>query len=129
FGPLGKIVISERGTQSKRTQSLRSALRPDARKRNALFAEAFGNLSPIDHVPPRVEVVGALVLILEIVGMFPDVDTQDRLLVLHGGSVLVRCAGDGQLAVVIDQPGPTAAEAANTRSLELGLEGGKVAEG
>src|SRR3954468_11626530 len=39
---------------------------------------ALGDLVPVDDVPPRLEVVGTLVLVLEVVGVLPDVVAQQR---------------------------------------------------
>src|SRR4051794_34284145 len=39
---------------------------------------ALGDLVPVDDVPPRLEVIRALVLVLEVVGVLPDVVAQQR---------------------------------------------------
>src|SRR5271166_4099983 len=73
--------------------------------------EALGHGVPVDHVPPGLEVVGPAVLILQIVGMLPDVVAHDRMLPGGHRIVLVRRAGDLQLAVGGQhQPRPPAAE-------------------
>src|SRR6201999_840783 len=36
------------------------------------------SLRPVDHVTDRLEVVGALVLVFEVVGVFPHIDAEDR---------------------------------------------------
>jgi hypothetical protein len=33
----------------------------------------LADLRPVDHVPPRVDVVGTAVLVLDVVGVLPDV--------------------------------------------------------
>ena len=38
-----------------------------------------GHLGPVHHVPERLEVIRAAVLVLEVVGVFPDVAAEDRL--------------------------------------------------
>src|SRR5690242_14551805 len=40
--------------------------------------EALGDLVPVNGVPPCLEVVGALVLVLQVVGVLPHVDAQQR---------------------------------------------------
>ena len=55
------------------------------------LSEAFVHLGPVHHVPPRGEVVGATVLILQVVGVLPDVGAEDRRgLAVHQRVVLVR---------------------------------------
>src|SRR5262245_59699041 len=44
--------------------------------RSARIVEQVLGMGPVDHVPERVEVFGAPVLVLEVVGVFPDVDDQ-----------------------------------------------------
>src|SRR5262249_32540518 len=50
----------------------------------------IGRFRPIDHVPPGVEVVGPLVLVLQVVGVLPDVHTDDRGLAVGDRGILVR---------------------------------------
>jgi len=40
--------------------------------------EPLGDLVPVDYVPPRVDVVGTAVLVLQVVGVLPHVDAQQR---------------------------------------------------
>ena len=51
--------------------------------------EARGDDVPVDDVPPRVDVVGAAVLVEQVVGVLPDVDAQQRRLALRDRVVLV----------------------------------------
>src|SRR5690606_35050037 len=90
--------------------------------------EALGDLVPVDHVPPGLDVGRAAVLVLEVVGMLPDVQAHDRVEAVHQGAVLVRRAHDLELAVAPYQPGPAAAEAPEGCLGELVLEGGEVTE-
>src|SRR5215813_1934868 len=73
-------------------------------------AQAPVDLFPIDDVPPRVDVVRAAVLVLQIVRMLPDVEAEDRLLAVHHRIVLVRRALDCDLPAVVHDPCPPAAE-------------------
>ncbi len=62
-----------------------SLVKEAAPRRDALSAlgsavEALRDLVPVDDVPERVEVVGALVLVLQVVGVLPDVDAEERRL-------------------------------------------------
>src|ERR1035437_9216723 len=51
--------------------------------------EALVDLVPVDDAPPCGEVVGAAVLVLEVVGVLPDVVEQDGIEALGKGRVLV----------------------------------------
>src|SRR5436190_14655829 len=52
--------------------------------------EVLAGLRPVDDIPPGVDVVGPLVLVLQVVGVLPDVDADDRRVAVGDGSVLVR---------------------------------------
>ena len=55
--------------------------------------------------------VGAPVLVLEIVGVLPDIDAEERRLAGGEWRVLVRQRRDGELPAAVErQPGPAAAE-------------------
>src|SRR6478736_1072352 len=72
-----------------------------------------GDRVPVDDVPDRLEVRRALVLVLQVVGVFPDIDAENRrTAAVHERAVLVRRADDCQLAILNDQPGPAGAKAA-----------------
>src|SRR6516162_9303732 len=86
------------------------------------LGESLANGIPIHDVPPGIDVVGALVLILQVIRMLPNIDTHDRSLALHIGTVLVGGADDLKLAIRPNQPRPAAAEAADTRLFQLLLE-------
>src|SRR5258708_31817467 len=64
------------------------------------LAVALGDGAPVDDVPPAVNIIGALVLVFEVIGMLPDVYAQDRLLAVHQRVVLVGPADDFHFAVV-----------------------------
>src|SRR5258708_32844347 len=77
---------------------------------SAVLLESLIHRVPVDDVPPRGEVVGPAVLVLQIVGMFPDIDAENRLFAFHHPAVLVRGALDVQLAARGHQPPPAAAQ-------------------
>src|SRR5947209_18525216 len=84
---------------------------------------SLADLRPVDHVPPRRDVLGPAVLVLEVVGMFPDVEAEDRRAPLHQRAVLVGGGFDTQRAAAVQrEPGPAAAEAARRCPGELVLE-------
>src|SRR4051794_30893631 len=83
---------------------------------------------PVDDVPPCGQVVGAAVLVLQVVRVLPHVDAEDRLLAFHQRAVLVGGALDHQLPAGVDQPRPAAAEALGAGVVHLRLELVEVAE-
>src|SRR3954466_5902468 len=104
--------------------------RPSVLRRSAVRGvEALRHLVPVDHVPPRLEVVRALVLVLEVVGVLPDVDPDQRRLPGRDRRVLVRGARHGETAAVVHEPRPAAAELADARGVHLLLELVEAAEG
>ena len=92
-------------------------------------SQGLAHLVPVDHVPPRGDVVRPAVLILQVVGVLPYVEPENRRLPLHQRIVLIRRAGDGELPAIGDQPRPAAAEAASRRLGELLFEGIEAAKG
>src|SRR5258708_37547720 len=62
---------------------------------------------PVDHVPPSLDVVGTEILILQIVGMFPDVQSEHGLSAQKIWRVLVRRGIDRQLDVSYPHACPT----------------------
>src|SRR4051794_27254767 len=97
----------------------------------ARVLEALAALFPVHHVPPRLEVVRALVLVLEVVGVLPDVDAEQGCLARGDRRVLVRCARHLEPAAgaVVDEPRPAAAELADAGRVHLLLELVEAAEG
>ena len=76
------------------------------------LGEIRRRLVPVDRVPPRREIIGALVLIFEIIGMFPYIDAQYHpLSTLFERRILVGRRDDVELAIFIDdEPCPAGAE-------------------
>jgi hypothetical protein len=93
-----------------------------------------GDRVPVDDVPPRADLGRALVLLLELVRVLPDVEAEDgRLPCLHRGRVLVRRRDDLERRrrhrLVDDEPRPAAAEDGRGRVREILLELVEGAEG
>src|SRR5690348_12202251 len=112
-------------TKPTRGRGWASALWPAALRPTR---EALAGRLPVDDAPPGVHVVVAAVLVLQVVGVLPDVDAQQWPAALRQGRILVGRAGDDQLAVGGDQPRPAAAEPLHGVVLELGLERVEAAE-
>lgn len=84
---------------------------------------------PVDDVPDGVEIIGAAVLIFQIIRVFPNVYTKDGGLSFRQRIVLIGGAGDGEFAVFADdEPCPTGTETGKTRGFELCFEFVKAAE-
>src|SRR5947209_6198334 len=100
----------------------RIKLRARSAPRSAHRGEAFSHLWPVHDVPPGVDVVGPAVLVLEVVGVLPDVDAKQRGLTVADRIVLVRGGDHGERRAVVHEPGPARAELVHARILELRLE-------
>ena len=79
--------------------------------------------APIDNPPEGFEVRGAAVLVVEVVGVFPDVEGQEGLEPMGGGVVGAGVLADGQGAIGIGlEPHPAGAEEGGAGGDEGGLE-------
>src|ERR1017187_7988443 len=58
--------------------------------------EALVDFVPVDNVPPRGEVVGAAVVVFQVVGVLPDVVAEDGVEAIGEGTVLVGGGDDGE---------------------------------
>ena len=90
--------------------------------------EALVDLLPVDGVPPGGEVVRATVVVLEVVGVLPDVVAEDGVEALQMRVVLVGSGDDLQLAALPDEPAPAGAELLGGGFIELLGEVGKGTE-
>lgn len=92
-------------------------------------SESLGNSIPVDDLPDGAKVFGLAVLILEVVGVLPGINSQKRLQV-SSDRVLVG-AGDnaeGAGGLVLDEPSPPGALDTGESSVGLLLEGIKGAK-
>lgn len=89
-----------------------------------LCLESLRNSLPVDDIPNRAEVFGLSVLVLQVVGVLPSVDTEQRNQVA-GNRVLVRACDKAQRAalLILRQPRPTAALDASESRVGLLLQG------
>src|SRR5580658_7507460 len=79
-------------------------------------------------VEKRLDEVGAAVLVIEIIGVLPDVAGEERGLTERERRHGVRRLRDLELVLVDHQPSPAAAELADRGLLELIFEFGEAAE-
>src|SRR5258708_10510697 len=88
---------------------------------------------PVHHIPESSEILGAAILIFEIIRMFPNVHSQQgnafHFGYIHQWVVLVGGRADLQLAVFHDQPGPATSKTAYTGGIEFFFESIEAAEG
>src|SRR6266851_297825 len=90
---------------------------------------ATADLVPVHDVPEGVDVLRPPVLVLEVVGVLPDVEAEDRRVATDERRVLVREAVDDQALADGHQPRPAAAEVVHSDGVKLALELLEGAEG
>jgi hypothetical protein len=91
--------------------------------------EALVDFVPIDYVPPRGEIFGAAVVVLQVVGVLPDVVAEDGVEALGERVVLVGGGNDLNAAVgFASEPNPSGAELFCTGVIEFRLEVVEVSE-
>src|SRR5688572_4657327 len=66
----------------------------------------------------RVGVIGAPVLVVEVIGVLPDIEREQRDLAVGDRRVRVAGGRDGELAAILHQPRPAAAELPGRRRRE-----------
>src|ERR1700686_575511 len=75
---------------------------------------------PVQNVPPRLEIVGAAVLIVEIIGVLPHIAAEQGMLAVHHWTVLVRTGLERQSAVLVDRDkGPARTEQFQAIGVEI----------
>ncbi len=84
---------------------------------------AGGDKIPVDEFHDGGEVVGSLVLVFEVVGVFPHVDAEERFSSGHDGRVLVGSGFDDEFCVAHSEPDPTAPEDFESGGDQLFFEG------
>ncbi len=90
----------------------------------------LGDFIPIHHVPDGLKVVRAAILVVEVVGVLPDINAKDGFVAVHQGAVLVGGGYDGErTAAIHNQPCPAAAETRGTRFFHRLFEAVQGAEG
>lgn len=85
---------------------------------------------PVDHIPPGLDVIGASVLVVQVVSVLPDVDGQEGAEAHREGVSGVMALPDGELPVLVRaEPHPPARKVPGglvAEGLLEGLEGAKV---
>src|SRR3954469_1312991 len=96
---------------------------------DCLLSQTRRYSGPVNRVPPRGEIVRPAILVLQVVGVFPHIHTEDDLLPFHDRLILVCRALDAELSAVINEPCPAAAEARHAGFVHLFLQRIETAEG
>src|SRR3974390_2754850 len=101
----------------------------DGRSSSGSRFEVLAHCIPVYDVPNCFQIFRPPILVLEVVRVFPNVDTQQRLQPVHYRTVLICRRSNFQTARFVNhQPGPAAAESARTSSLNLLFELVETAE-
>src|SRR3984957_630781 len=126
-----------RGNSNSNWRARKSIFGGGAESIGPLFGrgEILGHLSPVHRVPDCLEIIGATILILEVISVLPNIDAEDGLAFASGDGfahdriILVGSRADFQFSPVDDQPSPAAAESAHACRFDLFLQSVKAAEG
>jgi len=88
-----------------------------------LLAQVAVGKLPVDQGPPSIDEIGALVSVVDVVGMLPNVNDKNRLLVFRQRIPGIMCAHHLKLAVgVLHKPSPAGAEMSGSGGIQLLLE-------
>src|SRR5262249_23216858 len=81
------------------------------------------DLVPVHHLPPRLQIFGTTIVVLEIVRVLPHVVAEYGIKPLADGIVLIWRADHLHFALAVAcQPNPSAAELLRAGIVEFGLE-------
>src|SRR6185503_4106740 len=109
------------GTDGPSLYSARPAVAP-YRCANYWRSVIFRHHVPVNNVPPRLEVISAPVLILQVIGVLPHIDPDNRRIAVHQRAVLIWRGNYFEPSTLPDQPCPSTPEAAHTRGAEFFLK-------
>src|SRR6266478_7284280 len=87
------------------------------------FREQLVDILPVHQmIDKRLQIIRTAIAIIDVVGVLPDVDAEDRRGAVHQRVLAVGRLGDFELAVLHRQPGPARTELADAGGGEIGLE-------
>ena len=90
--------------------------------------KSFSHGVPVNHVEKRRDVIGPAILVIQVVGVFPNVEAEDWGAAFHERAVLIGGAFDNQFAAIDAQPSPTASKPGCRRIGEFFFEAVETAE-
>src|SRR5258706_8009637 len=87
------------------------------------FREQLVDILPVHQViDPRLQIIRPAIAIIDVVGVLPDVDAEDRGGAMNQRVLSVGRLGNLELAILYRQPRPPRTELADTGGGEIGLE-------
>src|SRR5690349_1886658 len=97
----GPFAISNRSSRSSRPLRLIFGARTRKTSWEDGLVEALLRFVPAEDVPPGGHVIRPAVLVFQIIGVFPYIKAEDRLLAFHDRVILVGGGEDGELAAIL----------------------------
>src|SRR5580692_8838243 len=89
----------------------------------------ISSLRPVNGIPPGFDVIRPAILVLQVIGVLPDIEAEHGLAAVEDGIVLIGAGFNDQLAVANQQPGPAGAKAGGGGLTKLGFEVREAAKG
>ena len=93
------------------------------------MSEAFADEVPVDDILEGFEVIGSAILVFEVIGVFPDIETEDGNSAGGVGAILIGEGFDGEFFVFKNQPSPAASEDFEGGGCIVFLKFGEASEG
>jgi hypothetical protein len=96
--------------------------------------EILRDFVPINNIPERFQIIRALVLVFQIIRVFPNVAAENHFAFATGDGfahervILIRRGNDFQFSIVGNEPNPAAAETADARRFKFRFEFVEAAE-
>src|SRR3954468_22661680 len=96
------------GTQAKTRFALWPGHDGEGLSDRSSLREQLVDVVPVHQmIDERLEVVGPAVAVVDVVGMLPDIDAENRRGAVHQRIFAVRGLGDFEFAILDGEPGPT----------------------
>src|SRR6476646_3482270 len=116
-------MLPPRENQFEKTAtSFRGDARNDAEPASG-FREQLVDIVPVHQmIDPRLQIVRAAIAIVDVVGVLPDVDAENRGGAMYQRVLAIGRLGDFELAIFHRQPCPSRTELADAGGGEIGLE-------
>src|ERR1700752_1099573 len=87
------------------------------------LGEQLIDIVPVHEIlDERLEIIGSAVAIIDVVGVLPDIEAEDRGCTMHQRALPIRRLGYLELAALDRAPAPARAELADAGGDEIGFE-------